>query len=153
MRRSKYSHSKYLRNSTIIITTEHTQKLVVLTQNTKIMAHNQYPSEKLDMFKNKINELIQKTKPELERLNEEWQSHGSRDHANQSYGEDGKADQILSRLAAMTERKANYLQKLHAALLRIENGTFGIDVDTGQLIDERRLLIDPTVIRDVQGVT
>ena len=43
----------------------------------------------------------------------------------------------------MAQRQQKFIQGLHAALIRIDNKTYGIDRITGELIPKERLRIVP----------
>lgn len=103
-----------------------------------------FSKEELTTFKSNILSLIDKTKSELEDYHQRRVEMGNRDSANQSYGDDAKADQLISRSAAIEEQKTRYLQELKAALTRLQNGTYGIDIHTGEKIAKQRLLAEPT---------
>ena len=55
--------------------------------------------------------------------------------------EEGSASQSKEEIAQMANRQQKFIQGLEAALVRIENKTYGIDRITGQLIPKERLRI------------
>ena len=57
--------------------------------------------------------------------------------------EEGSASQSKEEIAQMAGRQQKFIQGLEAALVRIENKTYGIDRMTGELIPKERLRIVP----------
>lgn len=108
------------------------------------MTAKTYSPADLKKFQAKIEAQIERTESELKTLRRDRIQYADQEEANQSYGEDAKADQILSRLAEREEQQTQQLRELQAALARIENGTYGIDPDTGKRIRKERLLAEPT---------
>ncbi len=113
------------------------------------MQRTTYPEKDLFEFKRVILDKIKRTNYDIESLNEQRKDIGQRTDHNESYGDDGKADQMLLELSGLLEKKQNYLQQLQSALLRIENKTYGVDVSTGELIDKNRLLAEPTATHNI----
>ncbi len=113
------------------------------------MTKEMYSQEELKVFKAKILEEVEKAEYDVASLTDKRGEVGRRSDHNGSYGDDSKADQILMQTSALLEKKQNYLQKLQAALLRIENNSYGIDRSTGQLISKERLLAEPTAISTI----
>ncbi len=57
--------------------------------------------------------------------------------------EEGSATQSKEQLVQLASRQQKFIQGLEAALVRIENKTYGIDRITGELIPKERLRIVP----------
>ena len=57
--------------------------------------------------------------------------------------DDGSANQAKEELIQMSQRQQKFIRSLEAALVRIENKTYGIDRITGELIAKERLRIVP----------
>lgn len=57
--------------------------------------------------------------------------------------EEGSASQSKEHLVQMANRQQKFIQGLEAALVRIENKTYGIDRITGELIPKERLRAVP----------
>lgn len=107
---------------------------------------NRYSDEELEEFRAIILKKISEAKKSLEVYQEAYSSAGN-DISDTSPTfktlEDG--NQVLSkeensRLAA---RLGKYISNLEAALVRIENKTYGVDRITGKLIPKERLRIVP----------
>ncbi len=60
------------------------------------------------------------------------------------------AEQEITMNLRMSERNANLLQKINAALERIENGTFGYSVISGDEIGLQRMLARPLATMTVE---
>ena len=101
--------------------------------------------EQLDDLRGRINEKRDRIVTELQRLEEEELPGLNLDEENNdSYGDDAKTDQIRQRLIEQIKRRRDDLSELDAALVRMENGTYGIDVNTGEPIRIERLEALPT---------
>ena len=57
--------------------------------------------------------------------------------------EEGSASQSKEEIAQMANRQQKFITGLEAALVRIENKTYGIDRMTGELIPKERLRVVP----------
>ena len=57
--------------------------------------------------------------------------------------EEGSATQSKEEMMQLASRQQKFIQGLEAALVRIENKTYGIDRITGELIPKERLRIVP----------
>ena len=57
--------------------------------------------------------------------------------------EEGSSSQTKDDLAQMAHRQQKFIQGLEAALVRIENKTYGVDRMTGELIPKERLRAVP----------
>ena len=57
--------------------------------------------------------------------------------------EEGSTNQTKEELVQMAQRQQKFIQSLQAALVRIDNKTYGIDRITGELIPKERLRIVP----------
>ena len=65
--------------------------------------------------------------------------------------EEGSTSQSKEEIAQMANRQQKFIQGLEAALVRIENKTYGIDRITGQLIPKERLRIVPHATLSVES--
>ena len=57
--------------------------------------------------------------------------------------EEGGANQSKEEMIQLAQRQQKFIKGLEAALIRIENKTYGIDRITGELIPKERLRIVP----------
>lgn len=65
--------------------------------------------------------------------------------------EEGTAAQERESLIQMAQRQQKFIQGLEAALLRIQNKTYGIDRITGALIPKERLRVVPHATLSVES--
>jgi len=113
-----------------------------------------YSREELKEFETLLLDKLAKAKHELEHLKESIQRSDTGHDSN--YGsvktlEDG-ADALekeqLNQLAARTQK---YAKQLEDALIRIKNGTYGICIDTGNLIKKERLRAVPHTQHSIEA--
>jgi RNA polymerase-binding transcription factor DksA len=116
----------------------------------KSMTKKMYSEEELKEFKAKILKEVEKVEFDIDSLTDKRNEVGQRSDHNVSYGDDSQADQLLLQTSALLEKKQDYLQKLQAALLRIENNSYGIDQSTGELIPKARLMAEPTATKGIK---
>ncbi|MCQ2574868.1 MAG: RNA polymerase-binding protein DksA [Alphaproteobacteria bacterium] len=92
------------------------------------------------MLSNQLEEIMHNTDSVLSdvRIAEKNETAGVGDEQDQA-----AAEQELTRNLRMSERNANLLQKIKAALERMENGTFGYSVISGEEIGLQRMLARP----------
>lgn len=79
------------------------------------------------------------------RLAEKSDSAGVGDEQDQA-----SAEQEITMNLRMSERNANLLEKINAALARMENGTFGYSVISGDEIGLQRMLARPLATMTVE---
>ncbi|MBQ7690882.1 MAG: TraR/DksA family transcriptional regulator [Muribaculaceae bacterium] len=108
-----------------------------------------YSDEELQEFK----ELILKKLAEAEdnyRLEKEVLMA---DESNPTFKmmEEGSNTQVRERARIGVQRQADFIAKLRAALVRIENKTYGICRVTGKLIPKGRLLAVPHATTSIEG--
>lgn len=65
--------------------------------------------------------------------------------------EEGSASQSKEEIAQMANRQQKFIQGLEAALVRVENKTYGIDRITGELIPKERLRVVPHATLSVES--
>ena len=100
-----------------------------------------YPEQKLSEFKSLIQNELKEVKREadslklrLDDLERQADSNGGL-----SFGEDSKNHEQREWLTRSYERLMKKHHDLELALGRVANKTYGVDQDTGELIDEQRL--------------
>ncbi len=106
-----------------------------------------YSDEELEEFKVIILEKLKKAKNDLKLLTEAYTNSGdnSTNDTSPTFKVLEEGQQVLSKeenrqLAARQER---FIKNLEAALVRIENKTYGICRETGRLISKERLRAVP----------
>lgn len=65
--------------------------------------------------------------------------------------EEGSTTQSKEELIQMAQRQQKFIKGLEAALIRIQNKTYGIDRITGELIPKERLRIVPHATLSVES--
>lgn len=114
-----------------------------------------YSDEELQEFKNIINEKLRLARRDFNSMMQQLMNadgNGVED-TSPTYKalEEGSASQSKAEIAQMANRQQKFIQGLEAALVRIENKTYGIDRITGQLIPKERLRIVPHATLSVES--
>ncbi len=106
-----------------------------------------YSDDELQEFKEIINEKLKLARRDFNSMMEQLRnsSDNSADDTAPTYKalEEGSAAQSKEEIAQMANRQQKFIQGLEAALVRIENKTYGIDRMTGELIPKERLRAVP----------
>ena len=108
-----------------------------------------YSDEELQEFKNVILEKIEVAKASYEQLMQRIQTDESRNSFNML--EEGAATMEHEEASQRAARQLDFIKKLQAALIRIENKTYGVCRVTGKLIPKGRLLAVPHATLSVEG--
>jgi len=114
-----------------------------------------YSDEELKEFETLIKEKLENAKKELNyikaSLNRSSDS-GTDNTANPvkllEDGADTAEKEALNQLAA---RQQKFINNLENALVRIKNGTYGVCVDTGKLIQKERLRAVPHTMHSIES--
>lgn len=114
-----------------------------------------YSDEELQEFKNIINEKLRLARRDFNSMMQQLMNadgNGVED-TSPTYKalEEGSASHSKEEIAQMANRQQKFIQGLEAALVRIENKTYGIDRITGQLIPKERLRIVPHATLSVES--
>ncbi|MCI6129853.1 TraR/DksA family transcriptional regulator [Prevotella sp.] len=114
-----------------------------------------YSDEELQEFKNIINEKLRLARRDFNSMMQQLMNadgNGVED-TSPTYKalEEGSSSQSKEEIAQMANRQQKFIQGLEAALVRIENKTYGIDRITGQLIPKERLRIVPHATLSVES--
>ena len=114
-----------------------------------------YSDEELQEFKNIINEKLRLARRDFNSMMQQLMNadgDGVED-TSPTYKalEEGSTSQSKEEIAQMANRQQKFIQGLEAALVRIENKTYGIDRITGQLIPKERLRIVPHATLSVES--
>lgn len=106
-----------------------------------------YSDEELEEFRQIINDKLALARRELSIMMGQLNNSDNNgvDDTSPTYKalEEGSASQSKEEIAQMAGRQQKFIQGLKAALVRIENKTYGIDRMTGELIPKERLRIVP----------
>ena len=121
------------------------------------MAENKvrYSDEDLNEFKELINEKLDKAKIEYENLRSAITNNDSNDVSDTSPTfkvlEEGSATLSKEEAGTLAQRQMKFIQNLQAALVRIENKTYGICRETGKLIPKERLKAVPHATLSIEA--
>ena len=108
---------------------------------------NRYNDEELDEFRQIILQKLEKAKEDFELLKSAITQSESNDTQDTSPTfkvlEEGAATLSKEEAGKLAQRQQKFIQHLQAALVRIENKTYGICRETGILIPKERLRAVP----------
>ena len=115
-----------------------------------------YSDAELAEFKVIIVEMLDKAKKEYDTLRQVVMHNGSNDVEDTSPSfrtvEDDGANQLSKEEASqLAQRQYKFIQNLEAALVRIENKTYGVCRVTGKLIPKERLRLVPHATLTVEA--
>ena len=114
-----------------------------------------YSDEELDEFRTIINEKLEVAKQEYEALRSSVMNTDGNDTVDTSPTfkvlEEGANTLSKEEAGRMAQRQLKFIQNLQAALVRIENGTFGICRETGKLIPKERLRAVPHATLSIEA--
>lgn len=106
-----------------------------------------YSDEELEEFRQIINDKLALARRELSIMMGQLNNSDNNgvDDTSPTYKalEEGSASQSKEEIAQMAGRQQKFIQGLEAALVRIENKTYGVDRITGELIPKERLRAVP----------
>lgn len=106
-----------------------------------------YSDDELQEFKEIINEKLKLARRDFTQMMEQLRNADNNgvDDIAPTYEtlEEGSAAQSKEEIAQMANRQQKFIAGLEAALVRIENKTYGIDRMTGELIPKERLRVVP----------
>ena len=106
-----------------------------------------YSDEELEEFRDIINEKLKVARANYEEMMAQLNHSNSNDIIDTSPTykalEEGSEAQSKEEIIQMAQRQQKFIKGLEAALVRIENKTYGIDRETGELIPKERLRAVP----------
>ena len=108
-----------------------------------------YSDEELQEFKQLILEKIEVAKSNYDQLMARIQADESKNSFNML--EEGAATMEQEEASQRAARQLDFIKKLQAALVRIENKTYGVCRVTGKLSPKGRLLAVPHATLSVEG--
>ena len=114
-----------------------------------------YSDEEVEEFRQIINEKLAVVRKDYTRMMKTLMNadgNGVED-TSPTYKvlEEGSATQSKEEMMNMAARQQKFIQGLEAALVRIENKTYGIDRITGELIPKERLRVVPHATLSVES--
>ena len=114
-----------------------------------------YSDEELQEFKSIINDKLVLAKRDYDQMMRVLMNQDGNDvdDTSPTYKvlEEGSATQTKEELIQLARRQQKFIQGLEAALIRIENKTYGIDRITGKLIPKERLRAVPHATLSVES--
>ena len=106
-----------------------------------------YSDEELEEFRTIINEKLRLARRDFDSMMKQIMNSDGNDvdDTSPTYKalEEGSSTQSKEELVQMANRQQKFIQGLEAALVRIQNRTYGIDRITGELIPKERLRVVP----------
>ena len=115
-----------------------------------------YTDEELEEFRGIINEMLEKARAEYDTLRQVVMHSGSNDIQDtaptfKTVEDDGALQLSKEEASQLAQRQYKFIQNLEAALVRIENKTYGICRVTGKLIPKERLRLVPHATLTVEA--
>lgn len=114
-----------------------------------------YSDEELQMFKELILNKLEDAKREYQQLKSAVTHSTSNDTEDTSPTfkvlEEGASALSKEEAGQLAQRQYKFIQNLEAALIRIENKSYGICRETGKLIPKERLLLVPHATLSVEA--
>lgn len=114
-----------------------------------------YSDEELDEFRAIINEKLQIAKQEYENYRAAVTNADGNDTVDTSPTykvlEEGASTLSKEEAGRLAQRQMKFIQNLQAAMVRIENGTYGICRETGKLIPKERLRAVPHATLSIEA--
>ena len=115
-----------------------------------------YSDEELEEFRSIINEMLDKARKEYNTLRRVIMHNGSNDIEDttpsfKTVEDDGAYQLSKEEARQLAQRQYKFIQNLEAALVRIENKTYGICRETGKLIPKERLRLVPHATLTVEA--
>ena len=116
---------------------------------------NRYSDEELEEFRQIINEKLEVAQRDYDALKASLMNadNNSTDDTSPTYKvlEEGANTLSKEETTRLAQRQMKFIQSLQAALVRIENKTYGICRETGKLIPKERLRAVPHATLSVQS--
>ena len=117
---------------------------------------NRYSDEELEEFRAIINEKLEAARKEYNALREVVMHNGSNDIEDttpsfKTVEDDSYSQRTKEEASRLAQRQYKFIQSLEAALVRIENKSYGICRLTGKLIPKERLRLVPHATLTVEA--
>ena len=115
-----------------------------------------YSDEELEEFRRIIVDMLEKAKAEYNTLRRVVMHNGTNDIEDtilsfKTVEDDGATQLSREEASQLAQRQYKFIQNLEAALVRIENKTYGICRATGKLIPKERLRLVPHATLTVEA--
>ena len=126
-----------------------------MEEKTELTPQVRYSDEELQEFKELILEKLEKARQEYDALKSSVDHESSNDTEDTSPTfkllEEGASALSKEESSQLAARQYKFIQNLEAALVRIENKTYGIWRQTGKLIPKERLRLVPHATLSVES--
>ncbi|MDI9551590.1 MAG: TraR/DksA family transcriptional regulator [Candidatus Cryptobacteroides sp.] len=115
-----------------------------------------YSDAELEEFRGIIQDMLVKARKEYDTLRQIVMHNGSNDIEDttpsfKTVEDDGAYQLSKEEASQLAQRQYKFIQNLEAALIRIENKTYGVCRATGKLIPKERLRLVPHATLTVQA--
>lgn len=114
-----------------------------------------YSDKELDEFREIINEKLEVAKQEYENYRAAMTNADGNDTVDTSPTykvlEEGASTLSKEEAGRLAQRQMKFIQNLQAALIRIENKTYGVCRETGKLIPKERLRAVPHATLSIEA--
>ncbi len=114
-----------------------------------------YSDAELDEFRQIIKEKLKKAQKDYEQLRDGLSNSDGNDVTDTSPTfkvlEEGAATLSKEEAGRLAQRQMKFIQHLQAALVRIENKTYGVCRETGKLIPKERLRAVPHATLSIEA--
>ncbi|OFY41697.1 MAG: molecular chaperone DnaK [Bacteroidetes bacterium GWF2_40_14] len=121
----------------------------------EVLEKVRYSDEELHMFKELILQKLEAAEIEYQQLKSAVTHSSSNDTEDTSPTfkvlEEGASALSKEEAGQLAQRQFKFIRSLEAALIRIENKSYGICRETGKLIPKERLLIVPHATLSVEA--
>ena len=119
------------------------------------MAITRYSDRDLKKFKTLIEEKIEKAQKDLSLIKSAYMNDGNNgtEDTSPTFKAFEEGSQTMSKEAntQLAIRQEKFIRDLNAALIRIENKTFGVCRETGKLINKKRLALVPHATLSIEA--
>lgn len=110
-----------------------------------------YTEEELEEFKALILQKLEQAEKSYKYYTDQLKDNDGMHIDNTADQENAQEHQSMESISLMAGRMEKYIINLHNALIRIKNGTYGIDRMTGKLIPKGRLMSVPHATLSVES--
>ena len=122
----------------------------------EVSEKTRYSDEELAEFKAIIIDMLEKAKQEYNTLRKVVMNNGNNDIEDttpsfKTVEDDGAMQLSREESSQLAQRQYKFIQNLEAALVRIENKTYGVCRVTGKLIPKERLRLVPHATLTVEA--
>ena len=121
--------------------------MAISNKEEQVLEKVRYSDEELQEFKELILQKLEKARDDYAHLKAAVTHSASNDTEDTSPTfkvlEEGASALSKEESGQLAQRQAKFIQSLEAALIRIENKTYGICRETGKLIPKERLMLVP----------